>query len=54
MKVKFECKECKAENEFDTKGQTQRLLESKTEVKETKYIVECKACGAENLVRVLI
>ena len=52
MKVRFECTECKAENEFETKGKTQRLLESKTEVKKTTYIVECKACGTENLVRV--
>ncbi len=52
MKVKFECRECKAENEFDTEGQVQQLLEWKMEPKETIYIVECKACGAENRVTV--
>lgn len=52
MKVKFECVKCGAENKFDTGGKNQELLELKTEVKKTTYIVECKACGTENRVRV--
>ena len=52
MKVKFECIKCRAENEFETVGETREIVESKTELKKTTYIVECKACGAENRVRV--
>lgn len=52
MKVNFECIECKAENEFDTEGQKQILLELKTGIKKTTYIVECQLCGTENRIRI--
>jgi len=54
MKVRFKCVKCGAENEFETKGATQLLLEMKTQNREAIYIIKCKKCGAENQIRVRI
>lgn len=52
MRIKFKCVKCEAENEFETEGEKQLLLEAKITIRKATYIVKCKKCGAENQVRV--
>ena len=52
MKIRFKCVKCGAENEFESEGEKQLLLEMITQIRKAIYIVKCKKCGAENRIKV--